>query len=90
MKFWNEKYPGEIFNISYEKLISDNEEEIKRLIKYCELDWDDNCLKHYNNKSPVNTASVNQVRKPIYNSSINLYDKYSKFFDGEFQNLTED
>ena len=47
MKFWNEKYPGEIFNISYEKLISDNEEEIKRLIKYCELDWEEDCLSFH-------------------------------------------
>ena len=61
----------------------------KKLIKYCELDWDEDCLKHYNNNSPIKTASVNQVRKPIYNSSINLFDKYSEFFEGSFQNLEE-
>ncbi len=89
-KFWKKIFKDEIYTINYESLIQNSTQEIKRLIKYCELDWDDNCLKHYNNKSPVNTASVNQVRKPIYNSSINLYDKYSQFFDGEFKNLTED
>ena len=79
MKFWNEKYPGEIFNISYEKLISDNEEEIKRLIKYCELDWEEDCLSFHKNKTPIKTMSTAQARNPIYKSSLNSFDKYKKY-----------
>ena len=79
MKFWNEKYPGEIFNISYEKLISNNEEEIKKLIKYCELDWEENCLSFHKNKTPIKTMSTAQARNPIYKTSLNLFDKYKKY-----------
>ena len=86
-KFWKKIFKDEIYTVKYESLIRDSTQEIKKLIKYCELDWDEDCLKHYNNNSPIKTASVNQVRKPIYNSSINLFDKYSEFFEGSFQNL---
>ena len=79
MKFWNEKYPGEIFNISYEKLISNNEEEIKKLIKYCELDWEENCLSFHKNKTPIKTMSTAQARNPIYKTSLNAFDKFKNY-----------
>jgi len=79
MKFWNEKYPDEIFNISYEKLISNNEEEIKKLIKYCELDWEENCLSFHKNKTPIKTMSTAQARNPIYKTSLDQFDKYKKY-----------
>ena len=79
MKFWNEKYPGEIFNISYEKLISNNEEEIKKLIKYCELDWEEDCLSFHKNKTPIKTMSTAQARNPIYKTSLNAFDKFKNY-----------
>ncbi len=86
-KYWKQIFKDEIYTIEYEALISDSVKQIKNLIKFCELEWDENCLKHYNNKSPINTASINQVRKPIYNSSMNLFKKYSVYFDINFENL---
>ena len=79
MKFWNEKYPGEIFNISYEKLISNNEEEIKKLIKYCELDWEEDCLSFHKNKTPIKTMSTAQARNPIYKTSLNAFEKFKNY-----------
>ena len=85
--FWKNLFKDEIYTIKYEDLINDTTSQIKKLISYCELDWDENCLKHYNNNSPVKTASINQVRKPIYNSSINLFQNYSKFFMKAFEQI---
>jgi len=79
MKFWNDKYPGEIFNISYEKLISDDEEEIKKLIKYCGLDWEESCLSFHKNKTPIKTMSTAQARNPIYKTSLNAFDKFKSY-----------
>ncbi len=88
--FWKELLKDELYTIEYEALINDTHKQIKDLINFCDLDWDENCLKHYNNKSPVTTASINQVRKPIYSSSINLFKKYSSYLDRNFENLKED
>ena len=79
MNFWDKKYSKEIYNISYEKLISNNNEEIKKLIKFCELDWEENCLSFHKNKTPIKTMSTAQARKPIYKSSLNAFDKYKKY-----------
>ena len=76
MDHWNEILPNYIYNIQYEDLISNQEDETRKLIEFCQLSWDDSCLKFYNNKRTVSTASVNQVRKNIYKSSINSWKNY--------------
>ena len=50
--------------------------EIRKLINFCELEWDDNCLNFHKNKRSVSTASLAQVRKPIYNSSVEKWKSY--------------
>ena len=78
MQFWNTLYKDKIYNFSYESLINNTEEETKKLINYCELEWDENCLNFYKNKKNVSTASLAQVRKPIYKSSVKSWQNYSK------------
>jgi len=87
MKFWNDKLHNDIFNINYEQLVTNNEAETKDLIKFCGLDWDENCLKHHKSKSPIKTLSVNQANKPIYNTSINISENFEKFLDKYFKQL---
>jgi tetratricopeptide (TPR) repeat protein len=79
MNFWNEKFPNTIYNAQYEKIIEDPENEIKSMIKFCDLSWEDNCLKFYNNKTPIKTLSTAQARKPIYNSSKNSFKKFAPY-----------
>ena len=79
MNFWNEKFPNTIYNAQYEKIIEDPENEIKKMIKFCNLDWEDNCLKFYNNKTPIKTLSTAQARKPIYTSSKNSFEKFAAY-----------
>ncbi len=87
MEFWKSKYSDSIFDIKYENLISNSEEEIKKIIKFCNLEWEDNCLSFHNNKTPIKTMSTAQARKPIYKSSIKGFDKFKDYFSILDKNL---
>ena len=79
INFWKKTFENDIFTIKYENLIEDSEFQIKNMIKYCDLEWDPDCLNHNLNKSAIKTASIVQARKPIYKSSINLNQNYDKY-----------
>jgi tetratricopeptide (TPR) repeat protein len=79
MVFWEKQYSSQIYNLDYENLINNPETTIKNLISFCNLEWDENCLKHHENKRAIKTVSFNQARKPIYKDKIknsSLYDEY--------------
>ena len=78
MNFWNNVFCNEIYNIHYEKLVVNQEAETKKLLDFCNLDWDKNCLLPHKNKKRVATASLEQVRNPIYKSSLKKWENYSK------------
>jgi hypothetical protein len=79
MNYWRTAFPGVMYEAVYEENVHDVESSAKKLIEYLGLDWDDNCLNFYNVDRPVKTASVTQVRKPIYKTSTNRWRKYEKF-----------
>ena len=79
MEYWNKRFDKDIYNLSYEKLVSDQEKETGQLLKFCDLDWDINCLKPHENKNKVATASLAQVRSPVYKSSIKKWKNYSSY-----------
>ncbi len=87
MKFWEKKYPKTIYEISYENLISNTTKEIKELINFCELDWENNCLEHYKNKKTIRTVSAAQARKPIYKDSMNINKKFDPYLNIFFEKL---
>ena len=88
MNFWQKKIPGFIYEANYENMVKNQEHESKNMIDFCGLDWDPNCLNfHKNNKTPIKTASIVQARKPIYKSSLQLSDKYLKYFEDSFNQL---
>jgi len=76
MDFWHKKFPGKIYDICYEDLTTNQEEETKKLLEYCELDWDENCLNFHKNKRAVKTASSLQVRQKMYQGSSKAWKKY--------------
>ena len=78
MQFWNQIYPNKIYNIKYENLINKNSDEVKSLLKFCNLKWDPKCLKHYENKRIIKTLSTLQARRPIYRTSLKITKKYGK------------
>ena len=76
MLFWDNKFKGKIYQLSYENLINNKEQEVKKLLEFCELNWDENCLNPHQNKKAVATASLAQVRSPIYKSSIEKWKNF--------------
>jgi len=76
MAFWHDLFPNQIYDISYEDLTTNQEEETRKLLKYCKLDWDENCLNFHFNKRTVKTASSLQVREKMYQESSEVWKKY--------------
>jgi tetratricopeptide (TPR) repeat protein len=79
MAYWEKTLPIEIYNIDYEEITTDLENTSKKLIEFVGLDWQSRCLEFYNTKRNVDTASLVQVRKKIYHSSVNRWQNYDKY-----------
>ncbi len=70
MNHWQNTLPSDAFlTVHYENLVDDLEHEARQMIAHCGLDWDDACLDFHKSKRRVRTASIQQVRKPLYKSS---------------------
>jgi len=81
IELWKELYSDEIYTLKYENLVDNTEKEVKDILKFCELEWDPNCLEfHKKNKSPIKTASWNQANQPIYQTSKDKYSLFEKYF----------
>ena len=78
MKHWHNVLPDFIYNIQYEEMVADQAEQTKLLLRHCGLEWEDACLEFYKTDRPVATASVEQVRRPIYKDSIQSWKRYEK------------
>ncbi|MEO8778160.1 MAG: sulfotransferase, partial [Rhodanobacter sp.] len=76
MAHWQRVLPGRILEVQYETLVDAQETSTRQLLEFCQLPWDDQCLKFEDNVAPVNTASVVQVRSPIYRGSLRRWKKY--------------
>lgn len=76
MQYWDTVLPGFVYHSQYEKLIADQETETRKLLEFCELPWDENCLSFHKTQRKVKTASNAQVRQPIYKDSVKLADRY--------------
>jgi tetratricopeptide (TPR) repeat protein len=70
MQHWNAVMPGVIHTIRYEALVADVESESRRLLEFCDLPWEDQCLRFHENRQASTTASALQVRQPVYASSV--------------------
>ena len=81
MDFWKELLGNFVYEVKYENLIKNESSEIKQLIKFCSIGWEENCLKFHKNKSPIKTMSTAQARNPIYKSSLNSFDKYREYLN---------
>ncbi|MEO9078985.1 MAG: sulfotransferase [Rhodanobacter sp.] len=76
MAHWQHVLPGRILEMPYEALVESQGARTHQLLDFCGLPWDDNCLHFEHNAAPVNTASVVQVRSPMYRSSLQRWKKY--------------
>jgi tetratricopeptide (TPR) repeat protein len=77
MDHWHEVLPaGTIMDVQYEEVVADVEGNARKLIEHVGLDWDPACVEFHKSSRPVKTASVAQVRKPVYSGSVERWRKY--------------
>jgi hypothetical protein len=80
MNYWEKNLAKDVMiTMNYEIVVADFENQAKKIIHHVGLDWNKDCLKFYENERHVKTASLTQVRKPIYNTSVGRWKKYEDF-----------
>ena len=87
MDFWTSALSKRIYNLDYEQLTVNQENETRQLIEYLGLDWDEGCLSPQNNTRRVATASNLQVRRRVYQGSSEQWKKFKPFLNGAFDGL---
>ncbi len=87
MDHWDTVLPGKVLHVQYEEVVTDFENQIRRLLEFCGLPWEDQCLQYYNSSRAVRTASSEQVRQPIYKTSLNFWRNYEMHLDELFSVL---
>ena len=73
--------PGRVHRVFYENMVEHTEREVRRLLDYCGLPFEDACLNFFDNDRPVRTASSEQVRQPIYTSGVDQWRRYEAWLD---------
>jgi tetratricopeptide (TPR) repeat protein len=76
MDHWHEVLPGKVLDIQYEVVVADLEGQVRRILEHCGLGWEDACLRFHETSRAVKSASSEQVRQPIYSSSVNSWRHY--------------
>ncbi len=76
MEHWRAVLPGSMLEIDYEETVNDLEAVARRLLAWCGLDWEPACLDFHKTSRPIRTASVMQVRQPIYTRSVARWKNY--------------
>jgi hypothetical protein len=79
MSFWRERFPGSFYDLYYENLTENQEGETRKLLQFCDLEWEEQCLDFHKTKRAVKTASNVQVRKKMYKGSSEAWRKYEKY-----------
>ena len=79
MQHWRENLDIEMLDVSYEALTADQEAVTKEVLDFLGLPWDENCLNFHQNRRVIATASIEQVRQPIYRSSIQRWKNYEPY-----------
>jgi len=88
MSFWSKLFPNQIYDVYYENLTTNQEMETRNLLKYCELDWDENCLNFHNSKTAIKTTSSMQVRQKMYQGSSDVWKKYASYLQPLIKGLS--
>ncbi|HEV3263738.1 MAG TPA: sulfotransferase, partial [Gemmataceae bacterium] len=87
MEHWRQVLPVSVLEVDYEDTVADLEGVARRLVAWCDLDWEPACLAFHEGKRPVRTASISQVRQPIYSRSVARWKHYEPTLEPLFAKL---
>ncbi|MET0499015.1 MAG: sulfotransferase [Steroidobacteraceae bacterium] len=90
MQHWRAVMPaGSFIEVQYEDIVDDVEAQARRLVEWLGLPWDEACLDFHKTQRPVRTASVTQVRQPIYRHSLARWKHYERYLEPLIEGLAE-
>lgn len=81
MAHWDKVMPGAVLRVQYEEVVADLEGQVRRMLDFCGLEFDPACVQFHKSDRPVNTASSEQVRQPIYDSAVEFWRHYDAYLD---------
>lgn len=87
MAHFDEVLPGRVHRVHYENMVENTEHEVRRLLAYCGLNFEDMCLRFFENDRPVRTASSEQVRQPIYKEGVEHWRHFEEWLEPLKQTL---
>ncbi len=76
MDHWERVLPGRVLRVQYEEMVADTDTQIRRLLDYCGLEFEEQCLRFYETKRAIRTPSAEQVRQPIYTQGLDQWRNY--------------
>jgi tetratricopeptide (TPR) repeat protein len=77
MKHWDRVLPGTVLRVDYEAMLADQEGQTRRILTHCGLAWEDACLDFHRTERAVKTASSEQVRQPVYKTSLQSWWRFA-------------
>ena len=81
MDHWDEVLPGKVLRVQYEEMVTDTENQVRRMLAHCELEFEQNCLQFHRTERAVRTASSEQVRQPIYSGAMEHWRNFEPHLD---------
>lgn len=81
MDHWDRVLPGKVLRVQYEDVVADLETQVRRVLDYCELPFEEACLEFHQTERSVRTPSSEQVRQPIYTSGLEPWRPFEPYLD---------
>ena len=81
MDHWDQVLPNRVHRVRYENMVADSEKEIRKLLDYCGLEFEEQCLRFYETERAIRTPSAEQVRQPVYKEGLDQWRNYEAHLD---------
>jgi hypothetical protein len=81
MDHWDQVLPNRVHRVQYEDMVADSENQIRKLLDYCGLEFEEQCLRFYETERAIRTPSAEQVRQPVYKEGLDQWRNYESHLD---------
>ena len=81
MDHWDKVFPGQVLRVQYEEVVADLDSQVRRILDYCGLEFEESCINFHETDRSVRTPSSEQVRQPIYQSGVEQWKNFESNLD---------
>ena len=81
MDHWDKVLPGQVLRVQYEEVVADLDTQVRRILDYCGLEFEESCINFHETDRSVRTPSSEQVRQPIYQSGVEQWKNFESNLD---------